>query len=196
MPRMRWSIAVTAAALLAGCARPGTGAAPEPAPTRIAVDVQATGTGPPVPVPAPGDPAPPRPGVASCAQGATPTPSVDPSASFDINDPQQRARHALAQQYPPTPRRGGLAEAAVPGAEACIRALTMRFTLLAAGARTVPDRRAVDAALRSAGLLRIVVRPGPAFAASTGSACVYGAFTPAGPAFEIGPLAGDDSCRP
>ncbi|WP_412746438.1 hypothetical protein [Krasilnikovia sp. MM14-A1004] len=119
---------------------------------------------------------------------------MDPS--IDINDPRQRALLTLAQQYHPVPRRGVVPEAAVPGAEACVNALTMQFVLLAGGSRAVPDRRAVDAALRSAGLVDIVVRAGPTFAASTGAACVYGRFSAAGPAFEIGPPATDGSCRP
>ena len=147
-------------------------------------------------VPVPVIPAPARSGEASCARGATPMPSLDPSASFDVNDPEQRSRRVLAEQYRPTPRRGVVPESAVPGAEACVLALRMHFTLLTSGSRTVPDERAIGAALSSAGLMKIVVRSGPIFAASTGAACVHGTLTAAGPAFTIGPLAADKSCRP
>jgi hypothetical protein len=58
----------------------------------------------------------------------------------------------------------------------------------------VPDKKTIDEALRTAGLTKIFVRSGPAFAASTGAACVYGTFDEAGPAFTIGPLATDGSC--
>jgi hypothetical protein len=123
-------------------------------------------------------------------------PSVDPSASFDITDPQQRTRRALAEQFRPTPRRGVVPQAAVPGAEACVHALRIHFSLLASGSRSVPDEPAIDAALRSAGLTKIAVRSGPAFAASTGAACIHGTFTGTGPAFTIGPLTTDNACRP
>jgi hypothetical protein len=123
-------------------------------------------------------------------------PSVDPSASFDENDPEQRARRVLAQQYQPVPRRGVVPEAAVPGAEACVYRLKMEFNLLMSGSPRVPDEQAIGAALSSAGLTKIVVRSGPVFAASTGAACVLGTFTAKGPSFTIGPLAPNKSCRP
>lgn len=186
--------------LLAGCAAPGEVPAGSPE------TVQATAVGgaieavpPPVPVPSavavPVPPAPPRPGEASCARGARPMPSVDPSASFDVHDPRERSRRTLAQQHTPAPRRGDVPEAAVAGAEACISLLKMHFSLLTSGSRTVPDDRAIEAALRSAGLSRIVVRPGPEFTASTGAACLSGTYAATGPAFTIGPSAADGSCR-
>lgn len=106
------------------------------------------------------------------------------------------ARRVLAEQYRPTPRRGAVPQVSIPGAEACVYALMRHFSLLASGSQTVPDARAIDAALRSAGLSRIDVRSGPAFAASTGAACIHGRFTPAGPAFVISPPASGGSCRP
>lgn len=123
-------------------------------------------------------------------------PSVDPSASFDINDPRQRAQRVLAEQFRPTPRRGTVPQAAVLGAEACVYFLRLQFSLLMSGSATVPDASAIDATLRAAGLAKVLVRPGPIFAASTGAACIYGTFTPAGPAFTIGPLGTDGSCAP
>jgi hypothetical protein len=76
---------------------------------------------------------------------------------------------------------------AVPGAEGCVYLLRMAFTLLTAGSTRPPESRAVEEQLRSAGLEGIVMRPGPSFGASTGAACIYGAFTASGPSFEIGP---------
>jgi hypothetical protein len=121
-------------------------------------------------------------------------PSVDPSASFDVNDPEQRARRVLEQQFRPTPRRGVVPEAAVPGAEACVYALKLTFSLLAHGSGIAPDASDVETALHSAGLTEVDVRSGPAFAASTGAACIYGKFTAAAPAFNIGPSAADGTC--
>ncbi len=116
--------------------------------------------------PAPRVPAPVRSGEASCA------------------------RDAAAQQPAPTPRRGDVPADAVPGAEACVQQLRRSFNLLTAGGATALAARDVDAVLHSAGLTAIVVREGPAFAASTGYACVYG------PDFALGPLAADGSCPP
>lgn len=135
-------------------------------------------------------------GEVSCARNPAPVQPVDPSASFDLNDPRQRALRALAEQYGPTPKRGAVPEAAVPGAEACVHALEIYFSLLAAGSRSTPQPSQVDQALRSAGLTNIVVAPGPVFGASTGELCVFGAFTTNGPEFTLGPPATDGSCRP
>jgi len=123
-------------------------------------------------------------------------PAVDPSASYDSGDPQQRARRALADQHHPTPRRGTVPPAAVPGAEACVYVLRLQFSLLTSGFRSVPEGPAVDDTLRAAGLTSVVVGAGPVFAASTGAACVYGAFAAAGPEFSIGPLGADGACSP
>jgi hypothetical protein len=194
----RWSMAAAAAVLLTGCARPGDlqAGSPEAAPGSVTVVVSAAGAASPaVPAPVPASMTPAPSGKASCAMAATAMPSVDPSASFDINDPRQRALRELAQQQP-TPQRGVVPQAAVPGAEACVHALNIRFTLLTSGSRTVPDEQAIDETLRAAGLTNIVIRSGPAFAASTGAACIYGTFTTAEPAFAIGPPTTDGSCRP
>jgi hypothetical protein len=193
----RWLMIVAAAVLLTGCAHPGSSA--QTAPSRVTVAVSAEGAtsdAAPSAVRASPIPAPAQSGQASCAQGAKPMPSLDPSDSFDVNDPQQRARRVLAEQHRPTPQRGVVPQAAVPGAEACVYALKLTFSLLTAGTRTVPDRQEIDTALRSAGLTKIVIHPGPSFAASTGAACVYGTFAATGPSFAIGPLASDGSCRP
>jgi hypothetical protein len=63
-----------------------------------------------------------------------------------------------------------------------------------AGGQNVPDKPAIDAALSSAGLTKIVVGSGPAFAASTGVACAYGTFIATEPVFTIGPPTADGSC--
>jgi hypothetical protein len=122
--------------------------------------------------------------------------SLDPSASFDVNDPGQRARRVLAAQHRPTPTRGLVPKAAIAGAEDCVYLLKMQFALLTTGSRTAPDEQAIGVALRSAGLMKIVVDSGPVFAAFTGGACVYGSFTATVPAFIIGQPAPDGSCRP
>jgi hypothetical protein len=88
------------------------------------------------------------------------------------------------------------AHAAVPGAEACVQALEIRFSLLMRGSRAAPDESTIDSALRSVGLTDVVIGPESSFAASTGSACVYGTFTPAGPDFAIGPASAGRSCHP
>ena len=188
----RGAIVVAVMGLLTGCATPGETPA---SPRSVTVVVSAADPGSPAVAP-PMTPDPAQSDRASCAWGAKPMPSVDPSASFDMSDPQERARRVLAEQYRPTPRRGVVAAAAVPGAEACVRALRIEFSLLTAGSPAAPDDPAIERALRSAGLTKIVIRSGPVWAASTGGACVYGTFTAAGPAFTIGPPAIDGSCRP
>lgn len=187
-----WSTIVATAMVLTGCARPGGTTDEARGSVTAGSDATAVASAGRFAV----TPAPPRSGEASCAWGARPMPSVDLSASFDVNDPEQRARRVLAEQYRPLPRRGALAEAAVPGAEACVHALKREFSLRAGGSRAVPDEPAIGAALRSAGLTNIDVRPGPAFTASTGAACIYGTFTASGPGFTLGPPATDGSCPP
>ncbi len=120
----------------------------------------------------------------------------DPSASVDLNDPRQRALHALAQQYRPTPQRAPVPEAAVPGAEACVQLLAVTFSLVAAGTGRTPEASEIDGALRQAGLTKIVVDTGPVFSASTGEACVFGTFPAGEPEFMLGPLGADGSCGP
>lgn len=190
---------IVVVALLAGCARSGATPAGTVQVTAVASAAVVSGAAAvPLPVPsaAPASvvPAPVRSGEAACARGARPLPSVDPSASFDVDDPRQRTQRSLAQQYSPAPRRGGVPAAAVPGAEACIHALKLQLSLRADGAR-VPDGPAVDAALRAVGLTKIVVGPGSTFAASTGAACIVGTYAATGPAFTIGPEDADGSCR-
>jgi hypothetical protein len=195
-------MAGAAAVPLAGCAGVNPAASAEEPPRTVTVVVSAVGASPAIPVPVASAgraaviPAPAASGEATCARGATPVPSLDPSASFDPNDPAQRARRALAEQRRPTPTRGVVAARAIPGAEACVYFLKLQFSLLTAGSRAAPAEPAIETALRSAGLLKIVIRSGPVFAASTGAACVHGSFTAAEPAFVIGPLAAGGSCRP
>lgn len=189
VPRMwRYGVLIVGAAavMAAGCAATDTadvtGANAVPAPDVSLVEASAM-------------PAPAASGEALCARGATPMPAPDPSASFDLNDPEQRARRTLAEQRRPSVVRGVVPEGAVAGAEACVHVLSMEFSLLTAGSRTPPDVAAIEAALRSAGLTNVVISPGPVFVASTGSACLRGDFPSTGPAFIIGPVAEDGSCR-
>jgi hypothetical protein len=177
--------------LLAGCATTNPGGPDDARRTVTVVGSADASHG----VPAPVTPAPATSGEVTCAQGATPAQSLSPSASFDVNDPGQRARRALAEQNRPTATRGVVPAVAIPGAEACVHVLKIQFSLLTAGSRTAPDEQAVEAALRSAGLTKILIHSGPVFAASTGAACVFGSFTATGPAFTIGPLTTDGSCR-
>jgi len=188
-----------AVVLLAGCGATDSVGSPDDAPRTVVGSAAGVSPGVPAPVAsaarAPVVPAPSMAGEATCARGARPVPSVDPSASFDLSDPGQRARRALAEQHRPTPSRGVVAQGAIPGAEACVYFLKLQFSLHAAGSRTAPDEQTIAAVLRSAGLTKIAVRSGPVFAASTGAACVHGGFTTTGPAFVLGPLAADGSCR-
>lgn len=115
-------------------------------------------------------------------------------ASLGADEAREQARRALMEQRRQIPRRGAVPEAAVPGAEACVHALEIHFSLLMRGSREAPGEPEIDAALRSAGLTEIVVSPRPSFAGSTGAACVYGSFTAAGPEFVIGPAAPGRPC--
>jgi hypothetical protein len=119
---------------------------------------------------------------------------VYPSASWDVNDARERARRALLAANAPTPRRGAVPEDAVPGAEACVYLLRLRFSLLTSGSGTAPARAEIEHSLRSLGLTEVVLEPGPVFAASTGAACIHGTFTEDDPSFTISPLAVDGSC--
>jgi hypothetical protein len=87
-------------------------------------------------------------------------------------------------------------ETAVPGAEACVHALEIQFSLLMRGSRETPDEPSIDSALRSVGLTKIVIGSESSFAASTGAACVYGTVTTAGPDFAIGPATAGRPCLP
>jgi hypothetical protein len=200
--RNRWSVVGAAAVLLAGCAGNNPAGPSEGTPRTVTVVVSATAASPGGPAPVasaarvPAIPASAMSGEATCAWGARPMPSLDPSASFDVNDPGQRARRVLAEQHRPTPTRGVVPKAGIAGAEACVYLLRTQFALLTTGSRTAPDERAIEVALRSAGLTNIVVRSGPVFAAFTGGACVYGSFTATVPAFIIGPSTAAGSCRP
>jgi hypothetical protein len=59
-----------------------------------------------------------------------------------------------------------------------------------------PAEPALLRTLTSIGLSGITIGDGSAFAGSTGTACVYGVFTPAGPELSIGPLPASGTCRP
>ncbi|MDI6099568.1 hypothetical protein QLQ12_13270 [Actinoplanes sp. NEAU-A12] len=192
------SVAVAVVLSLTGCAGPGAGRPGSQAtgPDRVAVVVTATGVAPPgVVVPIPSPVPPPGSATAACARAAMPRPAIDPSASFVVRDPGEGARRALAQKHRPTPRRGVVPEAAVPGAQACVDALRTEFALRMRGSHETPGGPVIDVSLRSAGLTQIVIGSA-SFAASTGAACVYGTFAAAGPEFAIGPVAADGSCPP
>jgi hypothetical protein len=108
------------------------------------------------------------------------------------DDAAERRRKAL--QPSPVPRRGEVPAAAIPAAEACVRQLQMELTLLGASGNL--QAAAVEAVLLRAGLRDPVVEPGPAFAASTGSACIVGSFTGTEPSLAIAPLTQAGACKP
>jgi hypothetical protein len=163
-----------------GCAEPGP-AIKKPPGTRSPERSRGAG---------PNDAGDPRPTPRAMDRpAATPLPGT-------TGDAAERARKALEAQQSPVPRRGIVPPAAVPGAEACVRLLQLEFNLLAAAAGGTPADAAVRAALLKAGLRDPVVEPGPAFAASTGSACVVGAFTGTEPSMAITPLGRGGACTP
>jgi hypothetical protein len=175
-------------AVLSGCAAPDDTSGDSPSSAASVMVPHSAGLSPPV--------FRGQPGGAACVDDATSIPAAGAKSGAAPSDADERARRALQAQQHPTPRRSGVPEAAIPGAEACVQILRRNFALLTTGFRTVPDQPAVDTALRSADLTRIVVRDGPAFAGSTGAACLYGTFTGTGLDFVIGPPAVDGSCPP
>ena len=110
------------------------------------------------------------------------------------DDAEERRRKALESQQTPVPRRGDVPAAAIPGAEACVRLLQIEFTLQAAATGAAPADAAIQATLLKVGLRKPVVKPGPAFAASTGSACITGTFVGAEPSMTIAPLNPAGAC--
>ena len=110
------------------------------------------------------------------------------------DDAEERRRKALESQQTPVPRRGDVPAAAIPGAEACVRLLQIEFTLQAAATGAAPADAAIQATLLKVGLRKPVVKPGPAFAASTGSACITGTFVGADPSKAIAPLNPAGAC--
>jgi hypothetical protein len=81
-------------------------------------------------------------------------------------------------------------------AESCVRTLRQELTLLTAGRAGRPDESALRRTLTAMGLSGISMGRESDFAASTGSACIYGTFTPEGPELSIGPLTRNSACRP
>jgi hypothetical protein len=160
--------------------------------------------------------------VARCAQASTaqaipkpaiPQPAIpeqaipeqaipEPSRTYDrgsgpndAGSARERRAQVLESQRATFPRRGEIGAAAAAGATECARLLQLEFTLRMAGDRPL-DEVAIRAALRSTGLTKAVIAPGPRFATSTGQACIIGAVTGDGPAMVIAPLPPDHTCRP
>jgi hypothetical protein len=204
----------------AACARPGDPPGGTPTVTSRTLHASAAPVSPgPGPVPRPATGVSRRPGVAECAQpaepvtrpvpshprGAGPNDAGRPRAADSIgagtvppeSDPgaEERRRRVLESQQSPVPRRGDVPPGAVAGAEECVRLLLQEFTLSSAGSGRAPGEAGIRAALTNAGLLQPVVVPGPAFAASTGEACIVGTFTDGKPAMTLTPLSGT-TCRP
>jgi hypothetical protein len=204
-----------------GCAEPAPGSRTAPGiATRPATPSRSRGAGPddaqpkpaphgagpndagPKPAPhgaGPNDAGQPKPGPrgAGTNEAAQPKPAprgTDPN-DFDDPDGVLERRRALEALQSPVPRRGEVPAAAVPAAEACVRLLQAELTLLGVSAGGPADT-AVEAALRRAGLRNPVVKPGPAFAGSTGSACVVGSFAGTRPSLVIAPLDPAGACIP
>lgn len=124
---------------------------------------------------------------------ATTKPDLQLSAESDA---AARSRRALEAANPPIPRRGPVQGDAAAIAESCVRTLRLELTLLTGGRGGRPGEPALLRTLTSQGLSGITVGNESAFAASTGTACVYGAFTAEGPELSIGPLAANGTCHP
>ena len=139
-----------------------------------------------------------RPGaVCDGRVGKTPRPATttpDPQLTAE-SEAAARSRRALEAANPPIPRRGPVRGDAAAVAESCVRTLRLELTLLTGGRGGRPGEPALMRALTSQGLSGITVGNGSAFAASTGTACVYGTFTAEGPELSIGPLATNGTCR-
>ena len=187
---------VVVVAAASACARPGD--TPPAGTPEVRTSVQVYASAMPagsrvaaVPVPATGSALPATgsalPRAPSCAARPVPVPKPEPEPERSedrrrgsgANDAGDRARRALEAQRTPVPTVGVVPPAAIPGAEECVRLLSLEFNLLAGGSGRVPDDAGIRAALEKNGLTGIVIRPGPAFAASTGRACIRGTF-PAG----------------
>ena len=204
--RSATSVALTLIAATSGCARPGTTAPGTPTAESRSLRVEATSYGRPVPRidssmmtrrPDGGvDPScatPPEPWPAPQVSGSQAVPAQPDAA---VTEALERRRRNLEAQNPPTPTRGAVLAAAIAGAESCVRALRIEFTLLAAGSGTRPSDDTIRATLRHAGLTSVTVQPGPTFAASTGQACLLGSLTTEKPSFTIAQLGPDGSCHP
>ncbi|RSM48833.1 hypothetical protein DMB66_45895 [Actinoplanes sp. ATCC 53533] len=141
----------------------------------------------------------PRPGAVCDGRAGRiprpPTTTPDPQLSAE-SDAAARARRALEAANPPIPRRGPVRDDAAAIAESCVRTLRLELTLLTGGRGGRPGEPALLRTLTSKGLSGITVGKESAFAASTGTACVYGTFTAEGPELTIGPLAANDTCHP
>jgi hypothetical protein len=111
-----------------------------------------------------------------------------------LRDAQERARRALESMRKPTPQRAPLPPRALPIAEDCVDFLRPELNLLAMSGGLTEER--LRAHLTAKGLEAVTVRPPLTFAGTVDEACIYGAVTPAGPEFELGPLDPDGTCRP
>jgi len=126
-------------------------------------------------------------------------PAADPRAAAPHvadSDAAERARRALEAANPPISRRAPIPPEAAATAESCARSLQPGLTLLAANPRALADEQSLRRILTSAGLTKIIIQPGPTFAAAAGKACVYGTFPSGKPELSIGPQPRDGSCRP
>ena len=94
----------------------------------------------------------------------------------------------------PTPQRAPVPPRALLLAETCVDVLSPELNLLAAGGALTEER--LRAHLTAQGLEAVSVRAPLSFAGTVDEACIYGAVTPTGPAFELGPLGVDGTCRP
>ena len=121
-----------------------------------------------------------------------------PPATPNVTDSSaaERARRALEAANPPIPRRAPIPPEAAPAAESCARSLQPDLTLLAVSPGGLADEQSLRRVLTSAGLTKIIIQPGPAFAAAAGKACVYGTFPSGKPELSIGPQQPDGSCHP
>lgn len=174
---------------------PGTATGRPPTP-KPAASAEAVRPGTPNPLASVGAGRPPKP-LDSAGAGRPSTPLTSAGAAPSAGaaaDAAERRRRALAEANPPLPRRAGVPEAAAARAESCARRISPELTLLSVTG--APDDNAIRQILTTAGLDQVAIRPGPAFAASTGRACLYGTLTSDHPKLSIGPLAPNGSCPP
>ena len=214
------AIAVVAGlvAAVAACARPGDDPAGTPtAPQSLHAEVSAApaavlpplrrGSPPALPpsgcggervaIPEPARPprsGPARPARSGSVRPAQPPRSPSAETDPDLRDMQERARRALEAMREPTPQRAPVPPRALPAAEACVDALRPELNLLAAGGALTEERLRTH--LTAQGLEAVGVRRPLTFAGTVDEACIYGAVTPTGPVFELGPLGADGTCRP
>ena len=182
-------------ASLTACARPGNTPSGTPTATSRTVTVWATAApAPPIGLVPSRLATTPGPACGSSTTGVRKPPATTPDPQISPeSEAAARARRALEAANPPVPRRGPVPDEAA--AESCARTLRMELTLLTSGRGETPQEPALRRTLTAMGLSGITVGAGSAFAASTGTACVYGTFTADGPELSIGPLGADGTCR-